>query len=87
MKKLIFIIVNIMVFLVVVGLLAIGFWYFGIFRQEPTLSEEMTKIKNQIEFIRNYSFTEPAEYFKSLPKEIFELPPITQEEIGRQSLF
>lgn len=87
MKRLILVIINILVFFTIIGILIFGFWYVGIFKKEPQISEKILKLKNQIEFINNYPFGEANKFFSSLSTQIYQIPSLTSEEIGRSSLF
>lgn len=87
MKVLVLTIINIFIFLAIVGGIVFGFWYMGIFKKGPEMSEKMIKIKDRIEFFVNYPFKESGKYLQNLPNKIYQFPEVQQSEIGRQSLF
>ncbi len=87
MKRLILIVVNILVFFSLLGIVFFGFWHFGIFKKEPTPSEKILNLKAHIEFINNYPFGEASKFFGSLSTQIYQIPSLNPEEIGRPSLF
>lgn len=88
MKNLIVSIISLsLILMLAVGGFIFVFWRFGIFKKTPTLSEEVLKIKEQTEFVQNYSFQEANNYLPKLSQEKIEIPPIATQELGRVNLF
>lgn len=63
------------------------FWRLGILKKEPELSQNILTIKEKIEFISNYPFANLNNYLQNLSTQIFPIPQINPDEIGRPSLF
>lgn len=76
-----------LILLLVLGAVIFAFWRFGIFKQEPKLSEEFLKIKEQTDYIQNYSFQEANNYLSKLTAGIIQVPEVSSSELGRTNLF
>ncbi len=74
-------------FIFLLGLVIFVFWYFGILKQEFTLSSEILEIEDKINFINSYSFQDLNQYLTKLPQIKYDIPSIDTSEIGRNSLF
>jgi hypothetical protein len=63
------------------------FWRFNIFKQEAQIGGSALDVKTKIEFIDNYPYQSLNDYFKNLKAVKTDVPSISKEEIGRESLF
>jgi hypothetical protein len=69
------------------GFLFFIFWRFNIFKQEVQIGGSALDVKTKIEFIDNYPYQSLNDYFKNLKAVKTDVPSISKEEIGRESLF
>lgn len=76
-----------LILIFLIGGIIFAFWRFGVFRQEPKLSEDALKIKQQTEYVQQYPFQEANNYLTKLNPEIIKIPEIATSEFGRSSLF
>jgi hypothetical protein len=63
------------------------FWRFGIFKKEFEPTPEIIELKEKIEFVNRYSFQDLNQYLQKLPTVRIEIPTVSPEEIGRDTLF
>ena len=77
----------IFILIVSLGIITFLFWRLGIFKKEVEMSKEFIEIKEKVEIINSYPYQDLGRYFQNLPATKMEIPALTPEEIGRQSLF
>lgn len=77
----------ILVFLFLIGVLIFSFWRFNIFKEEGEMSKEMSAVKFQIDFVKNYYYQNIDKFLSKLSKGRIEIPQILPQEIGRDNLF
>jgi hypothetical protein len=88
MRSLIIKLVNfILVLFFLLGAVFFLFYHFNIFQVEYKPDQQLDKLKTQLEFIKNYKFTNLNSYLLQLSATKTEIKKISSEEIGKQSLF
>jgi flagellar basal body-associated protein FliL len=81
-------IVNFILFIIfAIGIVVFVFWRFGVLKKEAEVSEKISTIKNQLEYVKNYPYDELSNYFQNLPVTKIEIPDLKPEELNRPSLF
>jgi hypothetical protein len=70
-----------------IGIVVFVFWRFGVLKKEAEVSEKISTIKNQLEYVKNYPYDELSNYFQNLPVTKIEIPDLKPEELNRPSLF
>lgn len=76
-----------LILLLLIGGVIFVFWRFGILKQEPKLSEDVLKIKEQTEYVQQYPYQEANNYLIKLNQEVIKIPEIATSEFGRVNLF
>jgi len=88
MKSLVVRIINFtLIFVFGLALIVFLFWRFGIFKKEAEPSKEIIETKEKIQFLNNYPFENLSQYFQKLSATKIEIPPVSSEEIGKETLF
>ncbi len=64
-------------------------WRFGILKKEASVSPEMTRIQNEMNYIQKYDINQAANNLKNLvpPAQSLTIPTLTPSEIGKQNIF
>lgn len=69
------------------GTLIFLFWRLGILKKEFASSPKTEELKASLQYLQNFPFNTLNQVFQNLPLGKIEIPTITPEELGKESLF
>lgn len=78
---------TIFVIFVLGGTLIFLFWRLGILEKEFTSSPKVQELQTSMQYIQNFPFNTLNQVFQNLPLGKIQIPTVTPEELGKESIF